>query len=240
MIIVEHTKKNIYLHCDKEILSIINLINGNNTIDKIRIELLKLGHELSIEDLHDIIFVKLKKLVTTEEDDIKYGYLFFKFTLINADLVKKISSYFSFLFRNKMFVICSFICFILLSIYLIFFTKSSFDITSQSIYTLPIILLFTLILHEIGHATACYTYGAKNGSIGFGFYLLTPVMFADVTDAWKLTKKERVLIDIAGLYMEGLLMTLLLLIFLITKIEFFLYSSIIIVFNTFININTFL
>jgi len=65
-------------------------------------------------------------------------------------------------------------------------------------------------------------------------------MFADVTDAWKLTKKERVLIDIAGLYMEGLLMCLLLIIYLLTKVDFFLYSSIIIVFNTFININPFL
>lgn len=240
LVIIEHEKKNIYLHCDKEILLIINLIDGINSIDDIRLELQKLGHELSIETLNEIIFIKLKKLISDDEEENKYGYLFFKFTLINANLVKKISSYFSFIFRNKSFVIFTFIFFIFISIYLAFFTKNNFDITSQNIYVLPIILLFTLVFHEIGHAAACYTYGAKNGSIGFGFYLLTPVMFADVTDAWKLTKKERVLIDIAGLYMEGLLMCLLLIIYLLTKVDFFLYSSIIIVFNTFININPFL
>lgn len=240
LVIIEHKKKNIYLHCDKEILLIINLIDGKSSIDDIRLELEKLGYDLSNETLNEIIFIKLKKLISDDEEENKYGYLFFKFTLINANLVKKISSYFSFIFRNKSFVIFTFIFFIFISIYLAFFTKNNFDITSQNIYVLPIILLFTLVFHEIGHAAACYTYGAKNGSIGFGFYLLTPVMFADVTDAWKLTKKERVLIDIAGLYMEGLLMCLLLIIYLLTKVDFFLYSSIIIVFNTFININPFL
>jgi len=45
-------------------------------------------------------------------------------------------------------------------------------------------------------------FGAKHGGIGGGFYLLMPVYFADVTDIWKLTKKQRITVNLAGLYFE--------------------------------------
>jgi putative peptide zinc metalloprotease protein len=240
LIIIEGEKKNFYLFCDKEVLIILNHINGINTFEIIYNILTKDGYNLTKEDLKEIIFVKLKKLFENDEQIVKNNYLFFRFTLLKRDVVKKIASIFSFIFKNKKFVILSFIFFIVLSIILIYHSYTSFNILTQSAYVLPSILLLSLFLHEIGHASACYTYGAKNGSIGFGFYLLTPVMYADVSDAWKLNKKERILIDIAGLYMEGLLMFVFFVIFLITKIDFFLYSSVIIVFNSFININPFL
>lgn len=62
-----------------------------------------------------------------------------------------------------------------------------------------------LFFHEFGHAIACKKLGANPGEIGFGFYMLSPVMFADVSDIWKLDKKDRIKVNLAGIYMEVLI-----------------------------------
>jgi putative peptide zinc metalloprotease protein len=241
LIIIEGATKNSYLYCDQEIVSILELVDGKDALSDINNKLQNVDIQISIEDLHDTLFNKFNKLVT--DNDIEKqsnGFLFLNFVLINEKKVKKIASHFSFIFKSEKFVFSSFTFFIFLTGYILFFTKRNFDITSQSILILPVISLVVLIFHEIGHATACYTYGAKNGPIGFGFYLLTPVMYADVTDSWKLTKDKRLLIDIAGLYMEGLIMTIFTVIYYLSGIDFFLYVAIVIIFNTVININPFL
>jgi putative peptide zinc metalloprotease protein len=59
-----------------------------------------------------------------------------------------------------------------------------------------------LLLHEFGHATACFRGGEKPGHIGLGIYLLFPVFYTDVSRAWALSRKNRLCVDIAGLYMS--------------------------------------
>ena len=73
-----------------------------------------------------------------------------------------------------------------------------------------------LFLHEFGHATACKKLGAEPGSIGFGFYLLSPVMFADVSDIWRLKRKERIYVNFSGIYIELLLASVLSMLFVFT------------------------
>jgi putative peptide zinc metalloprotease protein len=59
----------------------------------------------------------------------------------------------------------------------------------------------------------------KAGSIGFGFYLLIPVFYADVSNAWSLSPGKRIIINIAGMYFQLLLSCLLVLIYFITANE---------------------
>jgi putative peptide zinc metalloprotease protein len=61
---------------------------------------------------------------------------------------------------------------------------------------------FGLLLHEFGHAAACFRAGEKPGHIGLGVYLLFPVFYTDVSRAWALSRKDRLAVDIAGLYMS--------------------------------------
>ncbi|HSD13889.1 MAG TPA: hypothetical protein VLB74_04515 [Flavobacterium sp.] len=242
LLIIEHEKKNSYLHCSREVLDIIGLIDEKKNIQEINAILKKNNIHLTDEELSDIIYNKLSRLTTLKQtvDKNPNHYLYFNFTIINEKYVKKIASLLAFIFKNRNFVIFSFLFFIVLSTILLFNYNQTFTITTQNILMVPLIMLVTLFLHEIGHATACYSYGAKNGDIGFGFYLLTPVMYADVTDVWKLPRKERVIVDIAGLYMEGLLITILTVIHWLTKSEILIYAVIIIIINTFINLNPFL
>jgi putative peptide zinc metalloprotease protein len=56
------------------------------------------------------------------------------------------------------------------------------------------------LFHECGHATACYYGGAKPGRIGVGLYLVWPVFYSDVTDAYRLGRAGRLRVDLGGVY----------------------------------------
>lgn len=66
------------------------------------------------------------------------------------------------------------------------------------------LLIASVLWHEIGHASACRFFGAKPGEIGFGMYLCFPAFFADVSSAWSLTSRRRVVVDVAGVYFQGM------------------------------------
>ncbi|MBD2754081.1 M50 family metallopeptidase [Spirosoma validum] len=68
----------------------------------------------------------------------------------------------------------------------------------------PIILL-TLLIHEVGHAAASYRFGVKPKDIGFGVYLVFPVLYADVTGIWRLNKHKRAIVNLAGIFMQLLI-----------------------------------
>ena len=57
--------------------------------------------------------------------------------------------------------------------------------------------------HEFGHATACRYGGAKPGALGAGIYVVWPVFYCDVTDAYRLGKAGRLRVDLGGIYFNG-------------------------------------
>ncbi len=66
--------------------------------------------------------------------------------------------------------------------------------------------LFLLILiHELGHAASALKFNVKAKSIGFGFYSIFPVFFADITGIWPLSKNKRMITNLAGIFIQGLL-----------------------------------
>jgi putative peptide zinc metalloprotease protein len=59
-----------------------------------------------------------------------------------------------------------------------------------------------LVLHELGHASACASFGARHGPIGFGIYLIFPAFYTDVTAAWRLPRLRRIVVDAGGIYLN--------------------------------------
>jgi putative peptide zinc metalloprotease protein len=57
-------------------------------------------------------------------------------------------------------------------------------------------------IHELGHLSACRRYGASHGGIGAGLYWCMPVFYAEVHGAWLLSRRERAVVDIAGVYFQ--------------------------------------
>jgi putative peptide zinc metalloprotease protein len=60
----------------------------------------------------------------------------------------------------------------------------------------------SILAHELGHASALARYGGVPTGIGFGFFILLPVFYADVSQAWKLRRTQRVVVDLGGVYFQ--------------------------------------
>ncbi len=62
--------------------------------------------------------------------------------------------------------------------------------------------------HEIGHAAACRYAGATPGGMGVGLYLVWPAFYTDVTDAYRLPKRDRLRVDLGGIYFNAVVSVL--------------------------------
>jgi putative peptide zinc metalloprotease protein len=58
------------------------------------------------------------------------------------------------------------------------------------------------VIHELGHATALMKHGEKPGRIGIGVYWFWPVFFTDVNAAWRLNPRQRIAVDVGGVYFQ--------------------------------------
>lgn len=64
------------------------------------------------------------------------------------------------------------------------------------------LLLLSLVVHELGHASACARFGVRPGEIGATLYLIYPALYSDVSGAWQLPRGQRVLVDLGGMYFQ--------------------------------------
>ena len=132
-----------------------------------------------------------------------------------------------------------------LFILIVTFSNYSFFFNNLNLFTFanfPIYFFITgiiLIFHEFGHSTTSLKLGANPSSIGFGFYLISPVMYTDVSDIWKLKRKERNYVNFAGIYTEVFIGMLMSILFLLTYNISFIIINLIIIFSVFINLNPF-
>ncbi|MBO0727989.1 MAG: hypothetical protein J2P57_01945, partial [Acidimicrobiaceae bacterium] len=72
-----------------------------------------------------------------------------------------------------------------------------------------LLLVFALMVasaafHELGHAAACRYGGATPGGMGVGIYLVWPAFYTNVTDAYRLPRRDRLRVDLGGLYFDAI------------------------------------
>jgi putative peptide zinc metalloprotease protein len=72
-----------------------------------------------------------------------------------------------------------------------------------------LLLVFGLMIvsagfHEFGHAAAARYAGVRPGAMGVGLYLVWPVFYTDVTDAYRLGRRDRLRVDLGGLYFNAI------------------------------------
>jgi len=64
------------------------------------------------------------------------------------------------------------------------------------------LVLCSALFHEIGHAAACRNYKCKTGSIGLLLYIVFPAFYVNLSDAWRLSGRQRAVIDVGGIYFQ--------------------------------------
>lgn len=71
------------------------------------------------------------------------------------------------------------------------------------------VMAVTKVLHEFGHGLACKRLGGECHEIGFMLLVLTPCLYCNVSDSWRLPNKwHRAAIGAAGMYVELILATI--------------------------------
>lgn len=89
--------------------------------------------------------------------------------------------------------------------YLVVLQSFTWSLESLSVaqgVTLLAVLNLTTIFHELGHVSACRYFGSSHGKVGWGIYLFMFVLYADVSQIWRLKRWQRAIVDIGGMYFE--------------------------------------
>lgn len=142
----------------------------------------------------------------------------FRLVLMPAGLVERISRYLSFLFHP---VVASLVLLGMLALIVLRHNDIMAPIFPADAGLVSVIVLFliSMVGHEFGHASACVRYGLKPSEIGCALYWIYPVFYSNVNAVWQLPRRQRVVVDIAGVYFQFIIGALYLLFYVFTGWE---------------------
>ena len=138
---------------------------------------------------------------------IIHGYLFFRVPLFRPNgflhsLLPAVEPLFS---RRFAFVIASMG---IAGVYLVSRQWQQFADNLLSLWTpegaaaFAICLAVAKAMHEFGHAFAAARFGCRVSTMGVAFMVMAPVLYTDVSDTWRLTAKQRMVVDAAGMAVD--------------------------------------
>ncbi len=78
-----------------------------------------------------------------------------------------------------------------------------YSFTPEGLLATAGMMSISKVIHELGHASAASHFGCRVPAMGVALLLGIPVLWTDVTDAWKLPRRtDRLIIDAAGMIAE--------------------------------------
>lgn len=162
----------------------------------------------------------------------KRGFLYIKLPIIPPGVVDPIARRLGFLFRREAMAL-GLIAFIASHVYVYAVLLHERPVDFNRLDAAAILLLMLLstagtIVHEFGHAAAAAHYGCRRMTIGWGLYLIYTVLWTNVSEAWKLPRRQRAVVDIGGVYFESIFLLLMLASYLNTGDVVFLFAFILI------------
>jgi putative peptide zinc metalloprotease protein len=199
-----------------EIIYLLSLIDGRKNIETINKEYLeKYNLSLSNEFIYKLLYNDLAKFGFIKQNEYsiakrnRASYLKLSFIFLKKQYLEKFIKPFTILFHKSVFYPVLGLMTLYLTLTIVFhfqlITSNTNTLFSENIILYFIAFQFGTFFHEIGHAAACKKHGARNGGIGFGFYIFIPVLFTDVSDVWKLSPKKRIIVNLGGIYFEMIL-----------------------------------
>ena len=130
-----------------------------------------------------------------------------KVLVTNPQITRRLTAPFTFLFRP--WVMWPVLACCVGVFWFVLFHKGVASATSEAFHNPGLLLLvFALAVasagfHELGHAAACRYGGATPGGMGMGLYLVWPAFYTDVTDTYRLPRRDRLRVDLGGLYFNS-------------------------------------
>lgn len=214
-------------YCGFLIKEILVGLNENQSLPEIHSQLIKnrVYQKLTTQDIEKIIDEKIMSLgvlknkdenqrlksehrnnepqTSYDTDSIKTQK-----TLFNEQQTNFLAKLFKFLYQKWVVVLCVLMGFFAHSFYFsshsIFGEQSKIWADSSALEYMLIyfLIIFIFIFHEIGHASAALHFGIRAPKIGYGYYLVYPVFFTQISEAWKLQPQKRMIINLGGVYFQ--------------------------------------
>ncbi len=91
-----------------------------------------------------------------------------------------------------------------------------------------VISLIGNLIHELGHGSALRRAGCRHGTIGIGLLWIWPVVYTDVSHIYRLNRRQRIQVDLGGIYFNLVTMVVLYIAYLLTG-QVVLLASIIVI-----------
>lgn len=229
------------LKLKKDFKYILLLMDGSRTIEQLKDEYeIYFGRSISSDALDKFIKERLQKNGFLEgvgnlKTRNSQAFLKAKFVIIKKGILEKIyHPNLNFIFEGQTFYSILFILFS--ANFYIFTTHLNIDLNSKS-WLIFLILFICHLFHEVGHAMAAKAKQSSPGNIGFGFYFILPVFFVDLSDIWNIPKKDRIIVNLSGIFFDYLIGLCFGILFFISKNSLFLIIQIILFTKTFYNLN---
>lgn len=153
----------------------------------------------------------------TDNVSTRKSFLYLKLRLVPAKIVDRVTPFLSWLFNRWVFIAW---LPVIIATHLIFYLwvvpSHPFnlnDLTGVQVISIMLLATIPAFIHEWGHASAFTHYGCKKAEIGWGLYLYFFVFYTDVSEAWKLNRKQRAMIDVAGIYFQSFSLVVILLLY---------------------------
>jgi len=241
---VHQKEYNHRIKISNELYELLQKVDGRKNLDDLAKEV---GENCDTEFVYTLLYEKLGKYGIIKRDDIKVhhkkkpSYLKLSFIVIPPQLISRITPYLKFLFRPTTMIALLITSLVIILGGIIEKYQTIVSLNMESVW-LPLLLLgfLSVTFHEFGHVTATDYFGAKHGGIGGGFYLLSPVYFADVTDIWKLKARQRIIVNLAGIYFELLMCSLYVIMGVLLSSNILYLVGLLIFLKTLFNLNPFL
>lgn len=237
------------------LMEFLRLLDGSKTVEELALEYQRAHPDspYSAESLNKLIqeFCLPKGIVydpavlpALPEPPERKKYLYFRMRLLPHALVYPIARKLAIFFSKPVFLfVVSLI--VLAHVIAYFFVVPAQHLNINNLSGAPLleVTLITILaafLHEFGHASALARHGCDKLEIGLGLYLRFPVLYTDVSEAWRLAPLQRALVDVGGLYFQNITVILLLALFFWSHLVTYLYAIVLIDLSLSFSMNPFL
>jgi putative peptide zinc metalloprotease protein len=142
------------------------------------------------------------------------GFLYIKLPIVPPGVVDPIARRLGFLF-HPIALVLGLVLFLARHavVYGVLIRDQALDfnrLNAVSILVLMLLSTLSTFWHELGHASAAAHYGCRGMTIGWGLYLIYTVLWTNVSEAWRLPRRQRAIVDIGGVYFESIFLLILL------------------------------
>jgi putative peptide zinc metalloprotease protein len=198
--------------------STLDAIDGRRTHEELASHVgREIARDVTADDIRYLIEQKLRPLGVLRQPDGSEPTvarrdpllaLRLRKVITNPEVTGRITAPFAKLFLPQI-VVPMVIAFVASTLWLMF-VKGLAAPTHEALYEPGrLLLVFGLMMlsagfHEFGHAAAATYGGVKPGAMGMGIYLVWPVFYTDVTNAYRLPRRARLRVDLGGLYFNAI------------------------------------